>query len=204
MRSAHWMVAAAFGVSAAGSAWALGDGLMPSESGTWPRWHGRLSVGTYSSTPHLDAMNADHQGLKVGGASLMGDYYFVRQYRGVGSASGFRATSGVLFGSRAPSLLAGTQSADFGSRSFSINRRMVSVWGLALATDSDPVPYVGLGYTGLAGKGAWGFSADLGLMALSPGSAVKLGRVFTGQSLDETLRDMRLSPMLQLGVSYSF
>jgi hypothetical protein len=61
-----------------------------------------------------------------------------------------------------------------------------------------------VGYTSLYGKSGWGFSADFGLMALSPGSAVKLGRVLGGQSLDDVLRDMRLSPLVQLGVSYSF
>jgi len=66
------------------------------------------------------------------------------------------------------------------------------------------VPYFGFGYTGLPSKAGWGFSADLGVMALNPGSAVKLGRVFGGQNLDDVLRDMRLSPLVQLGVSYSF
>jgi hypothetical protein len=62
-----------------------------------------------------------------------------------------------------------------------------------------------LGYTGLSSKGGWGFSADVGVMALSPGSSVKLGRVFSGnQSLDDLLREMRLSPLVQVGVSYSF
>jgi hypothetical protein len=38
-------------------------------------------------------------------------------------------------------------------------------------------------------------------MALNPGSGLRLGR---GQSLDDVVRDMRLTPVLQLGVSYSF
>ena len=43
------------------------------------------------------------------------------------------------------------------------------------------------------------------MVSLSPGTAVKLGKVFTGnQALDDTVRDMRWSPVLQLGVSYSF
>ena len=42
-------------------------------------------------------------------------------------------------------------------------------------------------------------------MALNPGGVVRFGRnLGGGQTLEETLRDMRLSPMLQLGVSYSF
>jgi hypothetical protein len=42
-------------------------------------------------------------------------------------------------------------------------------------------------------------------MALNPRSAVRLGKVFNGTlTLDDTLREMRFSPLLQLGVSYSF
>jgi hypothetical protein len=46
----------------------------------------------------------------------------------------------------------------------------------------------------------WGVSADLGLMAASPRSAVRLGQ----QGLDDTLRELRLAPMLQFGVSYTY
>jgi len=206
MRSAHWLSAAALTLSTAGSAWALGDGLVPSESGLWPRWQGRIALGTYSPATHPDAMHFDSQGLKVGGASLLSDYYFTRSLRGAGSASGFRATSGVFLGSRSSSLLASSPAASLSGRVFNVEHRHVGPWGMSPPADNsgDALPYVGLGYTGLAGKGGWGFSADLGLMALNPGSAVKLGRVFTGQSLDDAVRDLRLSPMLQLGVSYSF
>lgn len=203
MRQARWVAAAALAMSAAGSAWSAGDGFMPSEASLWPRWQGRLALGTLSPATHPDAMNLDSQGLKVGGASLLGDYYFTRELRGMGSASGFRATSGVFLGARSSSLLSSTPSANLMSgRAFSVDRRSVGLWGVPAPVDnaSDPVPYVGVGYTGLAGRGGWGFSADLGVMALNPGSAVKLGR----QSLDDSLRDLRLSPMLQLGVSYSF
>jgi len=189
-------------MSAAGSAWGVGDGLMPSDASLWPRWQGRLALGTLSPATHPDSMNLDSQGLRVGGASLLGDYYFSRSWRGVGSGSGFRATSGVILGSRSSNLLTATPSGTPSGRAFNVDRRTVGVWGLQIPGDNgnDPVPYVGLGYTGLAGKGAWGFSADLGVMALNPGSAVKLGH----QGLDDSLRDLRLSPMVQLGVSYSF
>ncbi|RQP23230.1 hypothetical protein DZC73_19165 [Albitalea terrae] len=162
-----------------------------------------MALGTLSPGSHPDWLNADAAGLKVGGASLLGDYYFSRDLRGVGSASGFRATSGVLMGSRSSSLLLGNPSANLGGRAFNIDRRSVGVWGLQTMTPgdnaSDPLPYVGVGYTGLAGRGGWGFSADLGVMALNP-SSVKLGR----QALDDSLRDLHLSPMFQLGVTYSF
>jgi hypothetical protein len=65
------------------------------------------------------------------------------------------------------------------------------------------VPYVGLGYSGLTGRGGWGFAADVGVMALH-GDSVRFGRLSGAQSLDDLLRDLRLTPVLQLGVSYSF
>jgi hypothetical protein len=155
-------------------------------------------------------MNPDRSGLKLSGATLLGDYYFTRSLPRLGDSGGFRATSGVFLGARSGSLVSTGPATGLGGRAFSVERR--SIGGLTLATASDPatpetgtVPYVGLGYTGLPTKGGWGFSADVGLMALSPGSAVKLGRAFTGgQSLDDALRDMRLSPLVQVGVSYSF
>ena len=39
------------------------------------------------------------------------------------------------------------------------------------------------------------------LIAQSPGGVLRLGR---GQSLDDVVRELRLEPVLQLGVSYSF
>jgi hypothetical protein len=62
------------------------------------------------------------------------------------------------------------------------------------------VPYLGVGYTGLSLRGGWGFSADVGLV----GSGVRLGRSVNGTQADELLRELRLTPILQLGVSYSF
>ena len=66
-------------------------------------------------------------------------------------------------------------------------------------------PYLGVGYSSMVAKSGWSFTADLGVVSRSPGNVVRLGRVFNGgQSLDEVVRDMRLAPHVQLGVSYSF
>lgn len=175
-----------------------GDGLRP-----WPQWQGRLSLST--SGPALG-----NNGLDVRSLSLMGDYYFGRPSLGGRAAGGFRATSGLIVGARSSSALSGN-TGNFAGRAFSFDHRHAA-WVSPLtpvdvqpSTEPAAVPYVGVGYTGLSNKGGWGFSADVGLVALSPRSAVKLGRVLGGgQSLDEVLRDMRLSPLVQLGVSYSF
>jgi hypothetical protein len=207
MRAGHCLAfaALAFGATTA-VAGVAGAGLLASADAAWPRWQGRLTLGG-SSLRHADPMNVDAAGLKLGGASLVGDYYFARSLRGPGSGSGFRATSGLVLG-RSFSLLSPPPGVLSG-RSLTVERRGIGLWGPGnrpdTAADPGTVPYVGVGYTGLAGKGGWGFSADLGVMALGPRSAVKLGRVFTGgQSLDDSLREMRLSPVLQLGVSHSF
>jgi opacity protein-like surface antigen len=206
MRSARWALAAAVAAAAAANAVAAqGEGLAP-DAATWPRWQGRLSLGSTGPLSRLGMPNADGSGLKVRAAGLLGDYYFARSLRNAGSAGGFRATSGVFLGSRSSSLLWNSQTAALTGRAFNVDRR--SLGGLTLNPRDDisaPVPYLGLGYTGIAGKGSWGFSADLGVMALGSGSSVKLGRVFSGNhSLDDASHDMRLSPLLQLGVSYSF
>lgn len=128
---------------------------------------------------------------------------------GEGEASGFRATSGVFLGSRlgiwggaAPTMLSGNL-ASLERHSFSL------LTPPALADVASPertaTPYLGLGYSRASPTSGWGFSADLGLLTLNPGSAARLGRVFSGgQSLDDLLRELRLAPLLQLGVSYQF
>lgn len=202
MRSARWVAAAVLGLNTAGAAWGVDNGLQPSADGLWAKWQGRLALSILSPVSRAESMNFDAQGLKVSGGSLLGDYYFSRSLRSVGSAGGFRATSGVLLGSRSSNLWLGNPSANLSGNAFTIDRRGVNAWGAQTTPgDSigDPFPYLGVGYTGLADRG-WGFSADLGVMALNPWSAVKLGR----QGADDSLRDLRLLPMFQLGVTYSF
>jgi hypothetical protein len=144
--------------------------------------------------------------------SVLGDYYFSNRWAsravlgasGDGLNGGFRATSGLLLGQRSgayPLLNLANP-----TRNFNVDLRTAYVPSNEPApVEASAVPYVGVGYTGMSSKGGWGFSADVGVMALKPGSAVKLGRVMGGgQSLDDVLREMRVSPMLQLGVSYSF
>jgi hypothetical protein len=196
-------------VVAAGNAWSIeGDGLMPSKQSPWPRWQGRLSLATTAAPLRADPMNGfEYNAPKLAGATVFSDYYFTRSLPRLGDSGGFRATSGMFLGARASSML--STAPGLGGRAFSMDRRSVGGLQLPGAPDApvdsgSAVPYVGLGYTGLPSKGGWGFTADLGVMALSPGS-VKLGRVFSGgQNLDDALREMRFSPLVQVGVSYSF
>jgi len=211
MRSAHWMMAAALALTPVCGAWAVeGDGLNPGGNGAWARWQGRLSVGTAAPLLRADPMNSEDSGLKISGISLLGDYYFSRSLQH-GAGGGFRATSGLLLGSHSTSLLSTSASTGLSGRAFTVDSRPLADDGLAPASvetgaaDSAMSPYLGIGYTGLSSKTGWGFSADLGVIASRPGSAVKLGRPAAGEpNLDEVLRDLRLSPIFQVGVSYSF
>jgi hypothetical protein len=187
-----------------------------------PRWQGRILLGTASSNSLLgnagssaEKLLSAQSGSAVRGVSVMGDYYFGNRPVARSAASaladqiggGFRATSGLLVGPRGASYASlGAAGFAASSRNFSVDLRSASL-PLAdqAASEANAVPYLGVGYTGVSVKGGWGFSADVGVMALNPSSAVKLGRVLGGgQSLDDALREMRVSPVLQLGVSYSF
>ena len=67
------------------------------------------------------------------------------------------------------------------------------------------LPYLGIGYTRPVAARRLELQRRPRRRLAEPGNAVRLGRVFGGaQSLDDVVRDMRLSPVLQLGVSYSF
>jgi hypothetical protein len=139
----------------------------------------------------------------------MSDYYLTDAPAGPKLAGGFRATSGVVIGPRSQAWAGPVPGAPSGA-AFSASRRVFGqsptiLPGDASGIDTPTLPYLGVGYTGLSPRGGWSFSADLGVFSLSPSSAVKLGRVLGGsQGFDDTLREMRWSPVLQLGVSYSF
>lgn len=209
MRRANRLLTGIIGVMAAASAWSVeGDGLTPSaDKLSWARWQGRVSLGSTLQPWQASQGRTEAAGLRVDSIGLVGDYYFSRALVGHGSSGGFRTTGGLFHGPRGhlTQLNAGRSLIGGGSR-LAVDRQVLgSVDGSGLDSDAATLPYLGVGYSGLSPKGRWSFNADLGMMALSPGNSVKLGKVMGGnQSLDDLLRDMRLAPMLQLGVSYSF
>lgn len=85
-----------------------------------------------------------------------------------------------------------------------------------LDSRSVAVPYLGLGYSSRPQGGAWAWHADLGVVMLKPRSAIRLGANGTSALSYDTaaregdlrlpagLGDWRVSPVMQLGVSYSF
>jgi hypothetical protein len=131
-------------------------------------------------------------------ATFLGDVY-------LGDDSGLRATGGLLLGRR--SLPWGPAAPRLGTPVSVALQTPFAGSAEALArqgSDAGPrkVPYIGLGYSTAPWESGWGFSADLGLMALQPGSIAQA--LTRPRSVDDVLRDLRLRPSLQLGVSYAF
>jgi hypothetical protein len=141
------------------------------------------------------------------GATLLGDYYFSSPpVDALNTRSGLRASSGLMF--RQPGVsLSNLAWGSHTSTAFGMPARLSLPAGSSdLSTESfSTLSYVGFGYSGMSLKSGWGFWADVGLVAQSPGSALGLGRVLSGtQSLDDLLRELRLSPLVQVGVNYAF
>lgn len=179
---------------ASGATAQAADGLTVPEA-AWQRWQARAALSTYDTSPRLAA------------ASLLGDYYF-RGLRlgGTGTSGGFRATSGLVLGAGSSMLGAAGVPNRIGD-SVSLGHLALS----SLVPGTDPgdagatLPYVGLGYTSITRGGGFSFSADLGVVAQNPAGTPGLGRALFGtQSLDAAVRNLRLTPVLQLGVRYTF
>jgi hypothetical protein len=180
-----------------GLAAAQGGGLAPPSESTWslPRLQARVGLNTLQPTDGQMAPWQQQAGV------VLGDYYFRRARLGTSDvSSGFRATSGVWLGPRSLALstpaLAGGQGL-----SMTLSRQA----RLALPTDnaSEPwsaTPYLGLGWSGASLRGGWGMTADFGFAARSANGL----RPGTSQGLDDLLRELRLTPVLHLGVSYAF
>lgn len=152
-----------------------GNGLTAAPDTFGSRWQARVEVDTVPNY-NLGA------GIPLGPASivqmtrLLGDYQL--DTLRLGQTSGLRLTGGVLLNSRMP---------------------------IAGADPRGAWPYFGIGYAGNGARGDWGFTADVGLAAQNPGAVGRFGGVFNGRvDLNDALRDLRLQPMIRLGVTYSF
>ena len=211
MRPVPWICVAVAAALATVEARADGDGLSANaDRFAWPDVQSRIAMAPGAPGWRADLAPVERSGLQVGGLGLLGDVYFGgAKSTGAGvPGTGFRATSGLLIGARSP-LLGGSTTPTSGGL-YASNRHLFGASASSLAAtdasvDSSTVPYIGIGYNNLAGKSGWSFSADLGVVSQNPGNVVRFGRVFGGtQNLDDVIRDMRLAPVVQLGVSYSF
>jgi hypothetical protein len=185
---------------AAPATWAQGQGLTFDEQSPFgPRLQARVGVNTSSALTEGGSASWQQQA-----GVLLGDYYFSRTRLGQGQvSSGFRATSGVLLGQR--SLALGTPALSNGQGMAVTQLRQPRGALPGIESASEPwaaVPYIGIGWSGVSVRGGWGVSADLGIAGRSSGSGGL--RVSGNQSLDDLLRELRISPMVQVGVSYAF
>jgi opacity protein-like surface antigen len=180
------------------------DGMPSQDRIPLAGWQGRVSLGSHAAPWQL---GVEFPASKVFGPSLMGDYYFGPALTGAGVSGGLRATSGLIMGSHG--VLGSSQTSLTLADPFSASTRALGARAVPLAidpnTDTTTLPYLGLGYSGLSVRSGWSFSADLGLVAQSASSALRYGRgLGSGPTLDDAVRDMRLAPVLQFAVSYSF
>jgi hypothetical protein len=185
---------------AAAPAWAQGQGLILDENALFgPRLQARLGLNTAAAL--TDGSNASWQ--QQAGV-LLGDYYFSRARLGEGQvSSGFRATSGVLLGQRSLALGTPAFAHATGLGLTTLRQPRVAMPGLEVAAEPwAAVPYVGVGWSGASVRGGWGVSADFGFAGRSYGSGGL--RINGNQTLDDLLRELRITPMVQIGVSYAF
>ena len=183
---------------------AAGQGLAVDADDFGPRWQARLQL-TADASPaaSLSDQLRSFSPARTRSAAVFGDYYLAQPW--LGDAGGLRVTSGLLTGQRG-AVLGPSAAAQLGSNvSASVSR----LPGGAPGGGDNPGepnltwPYLGIGYSGSSLRGGWGFSADLGLAAQNP-SVIRLGRATMSAGFDDWVREMRLTPLVQLGVSYKF
>ena len=185
LASLPWAAQAAEGLSA------------PTAESLWPQWQARLALQTTAvQRPSLwSPLERASQPRTAQGGALLGDYYFAQPVLGH-----FRASGGLMFG------------AFGGAPSTPVNGSRWGLWVQSLGTsptaNADPlgtVPYLGLGFTSAAWRHAWYLTADVGWVAEQPSALGGLSRALQGgMGWDQALRDMRLAPVVQLGVRLAF
>lgn len=129
---------------------------------------------------------------------LLGDYRLGELRFGSQSLGALRISGGLLYGPAGQVVLPlagytppsglGPSSTDL--RLGATDLRSHATWS-----------YLGLGYA--ASLGAFGLHADLGMAATNP-TAPNLGRLGDAAGWDSLVRDLRLTPVLRLGMTYRF
>lgn len=196
------------GAMLCGHSLADGSGLRAfANDDLWPRWQTRLLASpSFSLWQHaVTAQDAGRRGPES--ISLLGDFYFSRPLQRSRAAEGFRATSGVIIGPLGSHVLSafGPSAASRGLGSGASIARAGQFDSRTTSATLDATPYLGFGYSRGSPSAGWGFTADIGIIARNASSDTKFGRT-SGSSLpvDDLLREMRLAPLLNIGVSYSF
>jgi hypothetical protein len=176
---------------------AAGQGLIPPAfDALWPRWQTRIALQTTNLAPVSLADRASPaRGLQ--GGAVLGDYTFARP-----SFGNFRATSGVLAGALGGASALAAMALPGQRVSLALQAAGPSLVLTEGPESPSALPYLGLGFSTPASAYGLAVSADVGLVAEH---ASGLGRAVLGmQGLDAAQRELRLSPVLQLGLRYTF
>lgn len=212
IRYGHIVIAALLG--AGGPAWSVdGMGLQANDS-SWfhGRWQARIELSQGASgRRYIDPYNlaAGTTRSSLRGLAVLRDYYFDwgdPPELAPAATGGLHATSGLVVTPRGAAATPSSRRLGAGGTSARglAGHAVASAWSNP-SNDVILVPYLGLGYTTVPSRTGWGFRADFGLMALSPQSAVKFGSALSdAPGIDDLLRNLRLLPLIQIGVSYSF
>ncbi|CAN5635949.1 hypothetical protein BH09PSE5_BH09PSE5_42320 [soil metagenome] len=208
MQVAQSLLAVSILLIASGAATAApddGQGLRSAATDN-DRWRGRLSLVSRAPAPwgsNFAAIGSQLNSQRFESAIVIADYYFANPSRGLPTV-GFRASGGIGFSRSGTAWL--------GRMPLGANTRQSVAATPTPVTDADSAtvafPYLGVGYSGIYPKSGWGFSADVGLMGSSSaggnGLRVDSGNGTSQLGVDSAFRQMRLRPVLQVGVSYSF
>jgi hypothetical protein len=183
------------------------DGLQaPAAAVVWPQWQARVTLHTVNTTPLNDSVMPVRLGdgpapqRLVQSASLLGDYTFATPWFG-----SFRASGGVLLGSAGPTSMSGNWGTTGNNLWLANTNTAASLTSGAGQDVAGPATYLGLGFSAAAWRSSLAFSADVGLLAERPSAALSASRALLGnQGAQNALRELRLSPLLQVGVRYRF
>lgn len=176
------------------------DGLVaPAATELWPQWQARIALQTATVSPVSLSRVMDGGGSAAQtwqGGALLGDYYFATP-----SFGSFRASGGLMFGATGGAPLL---SAAAGSRvELALQGSGAGLGGAAEGAGT--VPYLGLGFTSAAWRDSLSLTADLGWVAGQPSAAGSVGRaIFGNQGRENAWRELRVSPVLQVGLRYRF
>jgi hypothetical protein len=164
-------------------------------------WRPRVSQGLNpTNIPHVKSLPFDF----TSDLGLWADYYLTSPFMNW-SGEGLRLTTGIWWNPQqnSPTLSPHRISPDamqkLGNSTY-LNKSILT----------SALPYFGIGYTYSPSRIGWWFSADLGLIRLDTTMPNYLGspslsRPYnSGLNIEDMLRQLRLSPLLQVHVSYSF
>jgi hypothetical protein len=177
----------------------------PDAASIWPQLQLRLSLQSLAASPLgvgswalLPASDGTAGSLRA--AALYGDVVLAAPRIGQ-----FRATSGLVMGSptgASPlSQWSATGALPFGVSLSQAGAGSIDATGIERATR----PYLGLGYTSLAWWPSLSLVADVGLVSENFSALGQWARAAArNQSFEQTLREMRWTPVVQVGLRWAF